>query len=228
MAFYRICPFCNKGATIVNANIDASHSFYFTDESNDHKYLLDITNIKCPTPECKKTEIIFRKFKLKNDKNEYQLDYSLNIEPKANIKVFPDYVPEPILQDYKEAKLIINLSPKASATLLRRCLQGMIRDFWNIQKKTLHAEIEAIKDQMNDDDMYNAIMSLKSIGNIGAHPEHDINLIIDVESEEAEELAGLIETLIEDWYIAREARKERINRINNISNQKQIVQNGAP
>lgn len=228
MAFYRICPFCNKGSTIVDANIKGSKNFHFEDESDGHDYILDIRNITCPTPECKKTEIIFRKFKYNAEKKEYEFDYKLNIEPKANIKVFPDYVPEQILQDYKEAKLIIDLSPKASATLLRRCLQGMIRDFWGVQKKTLHAEIETIKDKMDDDDMYNAIMALKSIGNIGAHPEHDINLIIDVESEEANELAGLIETLIEDWYIAREARKERINRINNISNQKQIVKNGTP
>ncbi|OCG08053.1 hypothetical protein A9G13_07605 [Gilliamella sp. wkB178] len=228
MAFYRVCPFCNKGSTILDYNIQHSGSLEFDEHSDSNSYRLNILSICCPTPECQKHEIFFRKFKYNKDKKQYELVYKLNIEPKANIKNFPDYVPKQILKDYEEAKLILDLSPKASATLSRRCLQGMIRDFWKVQKKTLHAEIDAIKDQMNDDDMYNAIMALKSIGNIGAHPEHDINLIIDVEPEEANELAGLIETLIEDWYIAREARKERINRINNISIQKQIVKNGTP
>ncbi|MCB1884663.1 MAG: DUF4145 domain-containing protein [Geminicoccaceae bacterium] len=30
------------------------------------------------------------------------------------------------------------MSPKASATLSRRCLQSMIRDFWTISKDTLN------------------------------------------------------------------------------------------
>jgi hypothetical protein len=47
----------------------------------------------------------------------------------------PDYIPEQIKDDYYEACSILNLSPKASATLARRCLQGMIRDFWGITKK---------------------------------------------------------------------------------------------
>jgi len=131
-------------------------------------------------------------------------------------------VPESILQDYKEAKLIVNISPKASATISRRCLQTMIRDFWAIKdKKSLHHEIEAIKDKI-DTNMYDAIMALKSIGNIGAHPEKDINIIVDVEPGEAEELVWLIETLIEDWYMVRHDRENRISKIKSINTEKQL------
>jgi hypothetical protein len=48
--------------------------------------------------------------------------------PSSSAKTFPNYVPKVILDDYNEACLIRDLSPKASATLSRRCLQGMIRD----------------------------------------------------------------------------------------------------
>jgi hypothetical protein len=50
--------------------------------------------------------------------------------------------------------------------------------------------------------------------------EQDINLIIDVDPEEAQKLIELIEMLIEEWYIARRKRKERTQKVIEISNQK--------
>jgi hypothetical protein len=43
--------------------------------------------------------------------------------------------------------------------------------------------------------------------------EKDINLIIDVDSNEAKLLIQLIETLINDWYIVKQKRKERMEKI---------------
>lgn len=50
--------------------------------------------------------------------------------------------------------------------------------------------------------------------------EKDINLIVDVEPKEAALLIGLIETLINDWYVAREERKKRFEAIVGIAEQK--------
>jgi hypothetical protein len=41
------------------------------------------------------------------------------------------------------------------------------------------------------------------LGNIGAHMEADVNVIVDVEAGEAKLLIGLIETLVDEWYVAR-------------------------
>jgi Domain of unknown function (DUF4145) len=128
------------------------------------------------------------------------------------MKVFPDYVPPPILADYREACLIRDLSPKASATLSRRCLQGMIRDFWGVKKARLVDEIEAIKDKVAPA-TWSAIDAIRKIGNIGAHMEKDINLVIDVELEEAALLIGLIEMLIHDWYIVKHEREQHMAKI---------------
>ena len=111
------------------------------------------------------------------------------------------HVPTGVRQDYEEGHRIRELSPKASATLSRRALQGMIRDFWKVSKGRLADELLAIKDQC-DDDIYKAMMAVKSVGNIGAHPERDINLIIDVEPEEAEQMIGLLQLLDQEWYVA--------------------------
>ncbi|MDR5801586.1 DUF4145 domain-containing protein [Caballeronia sp. LZ001] len=133
-----------------------------------------------------------------------------NLLPRGTAKPFPEYIPQALRADYEEACLIANLSPKASATLCRRCLQGMIRDFWktNTKSNRLWDEIKAIKDRL-DEDTWRAIVAVKDLGNIGAHMEGDVNVIVDVEPDEARLLIGLIESLFDDWYIQREQRRKR-------------------
>jgi hypothetical protein len=121
----------------------------------------------------------------------------------------PDFVPVPIRSDYEEACAIVELSPKAAATLARRALQGMIRDFHGVSRGTLFAEIEAIKDLV-DPLTWKAIDSVRSVGNIGAHMEKDINVIVDVEPNEALQLISLVELLVKDWYVARSVRQEQL------------------
>ena len=132
--------------------------------------------------------------------------------PPSSAKVFPEYIPQPLLDDYTEACLIRNDSPKASATLARRCLQGIIRDFWAVKPGRLVDEIEAIKEK-TDPLTWAAIDTVRQVGNIGAHMEKDINLIVDVDPNEAELLINLIETLFQDWYVNREERKKRLEAI---------------
>jgi len=147
--------------------------------------------------------------------------YSWSLVPQSCAKPWPDYIPKPIVSDYNEACLISKLSPKASATLSRRCLQGMIRDYWKVSAPKLATEIDKIKDKV-DSDTWDAIDAVRKVGNIGAHMEKDIGLIIDVEPEEAELLIGLIETLIKEWYITREERKKRIAAIKTMAEVKHV------
>ena len=134
------------------------------------------------------------------------------VDPESAAKAFPDYVPEPIRQDYTQAALIQELSPKAAATLARRCLQGMIRDFYGVRKDRLVDEIEAIRDRV-DSLTWRAIDAVRSVGNIGAHMEKDINIIVDVEPGEAALLVGLVERLIQDWYITRHEKEKHLEEI---------------
>ena len=129
-----------------------------------------------------------------------------SLVPESQAKIFPSYVPQVILEDYREACLIKDLSPKASATLSRRCLQGMIRDFWKVNPSRLVVEIAAIQTKV-DALTWDAIEAVRKLGNIGAHMEHDINLIIEVDPDEANLLIKLIETLISEWYVNSEERK---------------------
>lgn len=142
-----------------------------------------------------------------------------NLFPDSSAKQLPNYIPSSIIEDYEEACKILHLSPKASATLSRRCLQGMIRDFWKINKNTLVEEINAL-DERVDSDTREVLHSLRQLGNIGAHPEKDINLIIDIDPDEAEQLVLFIEYLFDEWYIKQHERKSMLQRIKDINSEK--------
>ncbi len=88
----------------------------------------------------------------------------------------------------------------------------MIRDFHGVSRKNLKLEIEAIQDRV-DPLTWQAIDAVRSIGNIGAHMEKDINIIVEVEPREATALVGLIEILIEDWYVNRHEREKHLKGI---------------
>lgn len=137
----------------------------------------------------------------------------VKIKPISSARQFPQYIPEGIRNDYEEACAIVNLSPKASATLSRRCLQNMIRDFWEITGKNLYAEIEAL-DAVIPPTQKKVLHSLRQIGNIGAHPEADINTIIDIEPEDASKLIKVIEFFIDKWYIDRYEQEKLFDEIN--------------
>ncbi|AAP81889.1 DNA binding protein [Streptococcus phage SM1] len=144
----------------------------------------------------------------------------MHFNPISLAKVYPDYIPQAIRSDYEEAHAILNLSPKASATLSRRCLQGMIRDFWGISKARLVDEIDALKDLV-DPSTKKVLDALRKLGNIGAHPEKDINLIVDIESHEAQKLLKFIELLMQKWYIERHDNEQLLQDILDLDKDKQ-------
>lgn len=147
------------------------------------------------------------------------------IKPNSLARQYPEYIPQQIRNDYEEACAVLDLSPKSSATLARRCLQGMIHDFWDINKGRLYDEISELKDKIPPD-LWSAIDSLRQLGNIGAHMEKDTNLIIDIDPDEAEKIIKLIELLMKEWYINREERKSLFSGILQANEDKQAQRKG--
>lgn len=221
------CPFCNsvfpinddtiRNKTIAFKNVDViSYAFNMRQSIESLKEIKDAIEIQfslCPS--CDKHSI--KVSGLGHDVKEK----SLNFVPSSLAKKFPDYIPKSIRNDYEESCKIVNLSPKASATLSRRCLQGMIRDYWKItNERSLYHEIDAIKEKV-DPQVWKVLDSVRQIGNIGAHMEKDINLIVDIDPGEAEKLIKLIEYLIEQWYIKRYETDELLNSIVELNTEKQ-------
>ena len=96
----------------------------------------------------------------------------------------------------------------------------MIRDFWGVTKKRLIDEVEAIKDKC-DSLTWEAIDTVRKLGNIGAHMEQDINLIIEIDPNEAELLIGLIEYLLKEWYGGKHQREKTLKSIVEIGKKKE-------
>lgn len=150
---------------------------------------------------------------------------NVRFEPRIQAPL-SSYVPPIVKEDYEEACLIKELSPKASATLCRRALQGMIRDFWQISRRTLAEELKEIEEKC-DTDIYSAMMALKGVGNISAHPERDVNLLIDVEEGEVDTLLELLRILDKEWYVAKANRAERLAAVAALGVSKAAAQKGT-
>ncbi len=224
-SFAWTCPYCQRVTTIVDANY-SEKTHFFQNGNKDGQLGLVTYVIVCPNPTCKEYEIGCLLYKASRNRvsgafeiYEPQLLLRLPIKPTSFAKVFPDYIPVQIRNDYTEACKIRDLSPKASATLSRRCMQGMIRDFWKIQKANLKLEIDELNSKV-DPLTWSAIDSVRQIGNIGAHMERDIDLIIDIDPNEADLLIGLIENLIKDWYITRTQREQQLLELKKLAEDK--------
>ena len=210
------CPFCGCKQAYSHDCCEyfslGHHRHYSNRTIADKEWDVNVYYITCNNEKCKKMTVVA---KSNNDANK-----QWDIFPENVCKQFPDYIPKQIRDDYEEASFIINNSPKAAATLLRRCLQGMIHDFWNIHGKNLNAEITMLKEKVPVS-QWNAIDGLRKIGNIGAHMEHDVNLVIDIDHDEAIKMQKLIELLLEKWYVSRHEEELLYSEICDISDEKE-------
>lgn len=225
------CPYCSNHFT--PTELDAqSEDFVFNIKDNrfDWKKLV-ITHTVCPNNECKNTILSVKVVGVISGSDGFLGSSSIlfdgNIIPQGKIKKYPDYIPEQIREDHEEACKIADLSPKAAATLARRCLQGMISDFHKTKSDQLKKAIDELKDVI-EPALWEAIDSVRQIGNIGAHMEKDINTIIEIDPDEAKKLIGLIELLFEEWYIRRHERQQKLDAIKGIAEEKKIQKVSKP
>lgn len=212
------CPFCNvicydDGKITKRCYESFIHSGAGNVQDDDAgNVILELS--KCP--ECGKVAVELSSYYKSEEKI---IPYSY---PPAGTIPLPDYIPQPICTDYIEAVSIVNASPKASATLSRRCLQGMIRDFWGIKKGRLVDEIKELQKEVPPT-QWSAIDALRKIGNIGAHMEKDVNSIVDVDPSEAKSLLKLIELLIGKWYVARHDEEMLLSEVSKMADEKESL-----
>ncbi|MCK9495735.1 MAG: DUF4145 domain-containing protein [Dehalococcoidia bacterium] len=238
------CPYCDHHSTIGADDYSVAESDFYIPNSDglgqvgedyrihDYGHLrVRSTFVVCPNPECRHRSLavdvlrLHRRFGYAVEDQDGDTVISARLIPSSRARVLPDYVPAAVVQDYAEACQIESASPKASATLARRALQGMIRDFHKdavseLKDKRLVKEIEAIRGEL-DQDVLAAIEAVRQVGNIGAHMEADISVIVEVDPHEASLLIGLIELLVDEWYVARHEREQRLRALRILADSKQ-------
>lgn len=229
------CPYCQSKQVVVETNYDEKKVVFYLQQEPTERRGLRVISILCANAECGEIMLLAWLHGVKPSHN-YNDVVDTDSSPMQSFRLLPDsfakpqpqYIPAVIVEDYYEACKIRDLSPKASATLSRRCLQGMIRDFCGISKARLFDEISALRKSIEDGtapravtpESVDAIDSVRSVGNIGAHMEKDINVIVDVDPEEAQVLIELIESLFDEWYVAQHKRQLRFEKVGNVAAQK--------
>ena len=122
----------------------------------------------------------------------------------------PESVPEEIAEDYREASAVLKLSPKASAALSRRCLQGVLRNEAGTKKKDLADQIdEVLESKVLPSHLADNLDSVRTIGNFAAHPikSKQTGVIVAVEPEEAEWGLEVVSDLL-DWFYTQVPRNQ--------------------
>lgn len=212
------CPFCDTDQTVPSEGMQASFSDLIAENAEGPRRLV-VKFVVCPNPKC-------RQFSLDASLHHLTISGSRgytgkhlktwNLIPPSRARSFPVAIPHHVLTDYREACLIIDSSPKAASALARRCLSGMLRDFWNVQPGSLSDELRQIKGTA-DPLTWEAIESVRNTGLIGPRMESEGAEIQDTEPGEPQLLIGLIETLIQDWYVNRDGRRKRLAEIKQIA-----------
>ena len=136
-----LCPHCNASA-IIDENNKETGCFRLNLLNGGFYKKICYTHVVCSNPDCNESTLYISIENAHNYLKSKHL-FSKRILPPFASKPVPHCIPKQIAQDYQEACEICELSPKAAATLIRRCLQGMIRDFWNVNKKNLKDAIDA-------------------------------------------------------------------------------------
>jgi Domain of unknown function (DUF4145) len=129
--------------------------------------------------------------------------------PKGVSRVpVPPEVPPEIVEDYKEACLVLSDSPKASAALSRRCLQNLLGLAGGVKHGDLSSEIQQVLDSGKlPTAIAENIDAIRNIGNFAAHPNKSTSTgeALPVAPDEAEWNLDVLESLF-DFYFVQPAR----------------------
>jgi len=221
------CPHCQSYSTMkfdsiikrFEANDEYGISF------REHKALL--FDFICSCPNCNNTVFVQAQAHTNavppNTRANYEeLDDSSSAEivsvyPYGTSFVVPPEVPEKYAGDFREAALILALSPTASAALSRRVLQNILRDEFGIQNRNLAAEIDAFIAQPGIPSyLSDAVDAIRNIGNLAAHPLKNTNTgeVMPVEPGEAEWLIEVLSSLFDFKFIQPLKLQERKDQLN--------------
>jgi hypothetical protein len=209
-----ICPHCT-----VSFHIDSATEYWLTQgNEKNNRYIYKMT---CPS--CKEMILVLSRHHYDITRFGLEEPHQIVLYPKhgSTRKPCPPEVKakSPALaQDYLEACQCLEVSPKASAALSRRCLQQILRENENIPKISKGPD-----NQLTDEIKYviglNKLSSrlagkldhVRHVGNFAAHPTKDVSTgaVVDVEEGEAEYNLEVLEDLFDAYYVEPQRDAQR-------------------
>lgn len=176
-----------------------------------------ITYYNCPA--CKKLVVFLFNGKYDAKDKDFERIYNSSLVKPRNISRSPidPEILERFGEDYNEACLVLNDSPKASAALSRRCLQNLLREKAGIKPGNLSDEIQQVIDSKQlPTALSDSIDCIRNIGNFAAHPlkSKSTGEIVDVEPGEAEWNLEVLELLFDFYLVQPEKIKQKRDELN--------------
>lgn len=140
-----------------------------------------------------------------SDDEAYEIDSTKIVFPKfATGRTLEDGIPEKYSKNFREAEQVLEISPKASATLSRYLLQLILHEELHIKKKNLEEELNELATQkIVSVNLAKMLQVFRKVANFGAHPKKSSNSneIIEVEKGEAEIILDLLEELFDCIFV---------------------------
>jgi hypothetical protein len=205
------CPHCNT---------DFHHEIIFRPVAEDKEGNWGIGWCKCAEPKCLRVIVFVVDAQYYHQTGTItNLRKSILARPKGYSRPpLSPHVPGKYAEDYNEASLVLNDSPKASAALTRRCLQNILRDVAKVKPSDLFSEIEEVISQGKlPSHVGDSLDAVRNIGNFAAHPikSKSTGEIVQVESGEAEWNLDTLDALFDFYFVspaATAARKALLNK----------------
>lgn len=211
------CPHC---LVEVNPNFKEFHV------GNDSEGYWSIFTMNCPNPQCVKLIVDIASGspyknahgQIYNNGQLQKTTWRQTVRPFTSSRPpVPPEVDVIFAADYNEACLILNLSPKASAALSRRCLQNILREKAGVKKSDLANEIQqVINSKTLPSHLSESIDAVRNIGNFASHPLKSTSTgeIVEVEVGEAEWLLDVLEALFDFYFVQPAILKAKRDALN--------------
>ena len=163
-------------------------------------------------PACDGPVIILRKAPVGDAESTEWIAYPRN----SNRVKAPPEVPGYIAEDFNEAGAVLDISPKASAALSRRCLQALLREQGFANKDLAPAIQSALESKTLPSGYAADLDAIRNIGNFAAHPMKDelTGTILPVEPHEAEWNLEVLEGLFDHYYVQPMKAAQRRDALN--------------
>ena len=206
------CPYCGEHFHAGQQN----RGLIRQEEEDGESHYLGVEHEVCPSCYGSIISLVYggRASEYNADEFEFEvlsINHRQTLFPRGSSRPpCPKEVPKDLAEDYQEACLVLDESPKASAALGRRCLQHLLRETVGVKHGNLFNEIQEVIDRGNlPTHILEAIDAIRNIGNFAAHPvkSEQTGEIVSVEPHEAQWTLDVLESLF-DHYFVQPARLE--------------------
>lgn len=220
------CPHCRQHATL--REHDYSESVHALEIDCADNYLtLKTLFCVCPNSRCRKVSLTASLFHTSAHPRyqQWRRKKTWSLVPDHQGRPLPEYVPRAVRDTYDYAWACRDVCPPAAAALARKTLELLIASKWNIKKKSLNDQIDAITDKISPQ-LQSAIDSVRRVGNIAIHLSKTPEFITEIEPNEAELLLQIIDMCIDQWYIFEHVANQRVDEVNQLAAKKEAEHTG--